>query len=150
MTPLVARFMALGSGERALSLRITVARAWASRVSGEYAESVASPATQRNVVRGPAGIVTARSAGAIPADAARRGAVDIADHAGPGVVPRRSAVARWAMAGQVSARRDQVYRQDGGRVAVDRPRRDRVVGRSVNIPRAFRPPVDRNARPGSP
>lgn len=31
--------------------------------------------------------MTARSAGAIPADAARRGAVDIADHAGPGVLP---------------------------------------------------------------
>jgi len=56
----------------------------------EDTKSVGSPTTQRNVVRGQAGIVTARSAGAISADAARRGAVDIADHAGPGVVPRRA------------------------------------------------------------
>jgi len=64
--------------------------------SGEDAESVGSPDTQRNVVRGEAGTVTERSDGAVPADAARRGAVDIADHGGigaraavPGVSPAR-------------------------------------------------------------
>ena len=64
----------------------------------EDGKRVGSPATQRNVVRGPAGIVTERSDGAIPADAARRGAVDLADDAGPGVVPRRAqrGGARWA------------------------------------------------------
>ena len=52
--------------------------------SGEDGKRVGSPDTQRNVVRGQAGLVTERSDGARPADAARRGAVDIANHAGHG------------------------------------------------------------------
>jgi len=74
------------------------ARAWASRVSGEDAESVGSPATQRNVVRVHSKARDGACDGARLADAARRGAVDLADHVGPGVVPRRAkrGGARWA------------------------------------------------------
>ncbi len=52
--------------------------------SGEDAESVGAPATQRNVVRGQARLVTERSDRASLADATRRGAVDIANHAALG------------------------------------------------------------------
>ena len=38
--------------------RRRIARGWASRVSGEDAERIGAPATQRNVVRVQAGIVT--------------------------------------------------------------------------------------------
>ena len=69
---------------------------WGEPRSGEDGERVGSPATQRNVVRVLARLVTERSDGARLADAARRGAVDIADHAGlgvraavPGVSPAR-------------------------------------------------------------
>jgi len=54
------------------------------RRSREDAESVGLPDTQRNVVCVQAGIVTERSDGAIPADATRRGAVDITNHGGRG------------------------------------------------------------------
>ena len=42
---------------------------WSERRRREDRKRVGSPATQRNVVRGQAGIVTERSDGAIPADA---------------------------------------------------------------------------------
>jgi len=72
--------------------------------SGEDGKRVGLPATQRNVVCVQAGIVTERSDGAIPADAARRGAVDIANHAGMARdVPERSEVAAQPVTGPVAA-----------------------------------------------